>query len=238
MKPPPNFDRLASAYPWLERLTFGDLLWQCRCAHLDKLRSCKTALVIGDGDGRFTARLLEVNQFIHIDAVDNSEAMLCALVQRAEVNSDRVRIHCADARTFTPPRLHYDLIVTHFFLDCLTTAEVTALANRLRTCLTPTAIWVISDFAVPNGLFGVLVARPIVSILYLAFALLTRTRVFRLPDHRRALASGGYSLQSSKEFASGLLLSEIWAPACADNRQTDKESDLRHRAKIELRGVA
>lgn len=211
MKPAPNFDHLAGAYLWLERLTFGDLLWQCRCAHLSRLHSCRTALVIGDGDGRFTARLLEINPLVCVDAVDNSGAMLRVLLERAGSRADRVQTYLADARTFTPPRFHYDLVVTHFFLDCLTTQEVADLANDLRSRVTSSSLWVVSDFAIPPGWFGYIVARPIETALYVAFNILARTRVFRLPDHRQALSLTGFALQSERTFASRLLISEVWS---------------------------
>jgi hypothetical protein len=215
MTPPPNFDRLAGAYLWLERLTFGNLLWKCRCAHIEELRACRTALVIGDGDGRFTARLLEMNPLIRVDAVDSSRAMLQALIRRAGVNADRVRVHHVDARILTPPRSHFDLVVTHFFFDCLTTDEVSCLANRLRPAIDRTSLWVVSDFAIPPGWFGLMIARPLVTGLYLAFAILARTRVFSLPDHNRALVAAGLTLRSTKELARGLLSSEIWTAAHA-----------------------
>jgi SAM-dependent methyltransferase len=212
MKPPPNFDNLAGAYLWLERLTFGNLLWKCRCAYLDELRSCRTALVIGDGDGRFTARLLESNPDIRIDAVDNSPAMLRALLQRAGTNSTRVHIHQADARTFAPPQHGYDLIVTHFFLDCLTTEEVIGLANRLRSCVAPSCRWVISEFAIAKGWLGWIFARPLVGALYITFWLLTRTTVFCLPDHREALPLAGFALTHRYHILGGSLVSEMWQP--------------------------
>lgn len=218
MKPAPNFDRLAGSYRWLEKLTFGDLLWTCRCAHLDAMRSARTALILGDGDGRFTARLLEVNPLVEIDAIDASSAMLRALAGRAGAHRERVRTHLADARLFTPPLQHYDLVVTHFFLDCLTTQEITALATRLRQHLSSSSRWVISDFAVRDGWFGTIFARPLVTALYLAFAMLARTRVFRLPDRHSALTTAGFVPQSTVSFASGLLFSEIWTESDTEVR--------------------
>ncbi len=213
MKPPPNFDHIAGVYRWLERLTFANSLWRCRCTFLDDLLSCRTALVIGDGDGRFTARLLEANPTIRIDAVDNSRAMLHALVRRAGANADRVRTYQADARQWLPPSSPYDLIITHFFLDCLTTGEVAELADRLRESATWSSLWIVSEFATPPDWFGWFIARPLVTALYLSFALLARTRVFHLPRHHEALTQAGFSLRLTRPRASGLLVSEIWAPA-------------------------
>lgn len=168
--------------------------------------------MLGDGDGRFTTRLLKENPLVLVDAVDASVEMLRALVQNAGHRSGRVRIHLADAREWEPHSPAYDLIVTHFFLDCLTTAEVTALARRLRENVTPKAVWAVSEFAIPEGWFGGLVARPVVQALYLAFLVLTGLRVQRLPDYRSALEAAGFELARKQEALGGLLVSELWTP--------------------------
>src|SRR5579863_4397150 len=172
MNPAPNFDRLVQVYRWMELVSFGPALWRCRCHFLGEIHACRRALVLGDGDGRFTARLLEVNRAVQIDAVDASPAMLRALLDRAGLERERVRTHCADVRLWEPGGLGYDLVVSHFFLDCLTTDEVAALAQRLRASLAPQAQWLISEFAVPENRFGRLVATPLVRGLYGAFRVL------------------------------------------------------------------
>jgi SAM-dependent methyltransferase len=207
----PNFDRLARVYRWLELCTFWRGLWRCRCHYLDELGACRTALVLGDGDGRFTARLLEANREIRIDAVDASPAMLRALLRRAGSESARVKIHFADLRIWEPGPAQYDLIVSHFFLDCLTTDEVAALGNRLRTCSSARTRWLISEFATPPGRFGKAVARPLVSVLYRAFGALTGLRVRRLPDYAQALVSAGFRRENRQAFLHGLLVTELWS---------------------------
>ncbi len=125
----PDFDRLAPFYRWMEWFSFGPWLWRCRCAMLPLLGRGRQALVLGDGDGRFTARLLRAWPETEVDAVDASGAMLEALLRRA--GRERVRAFCADVRSWQPARPRYDLVVTHFFLDCLATGEVEALAERM-----------------------------------------------------------------------------------------------------------
>ena len=78
-----NFNRLARVYRWLEWCTLGPTLGKCRSAYLAEMKNCRAALVIGDGDGRFTAQLLKQNPHIAVDAVDVSDAMLRRLKQRA-----------------------------------------------------------------------------------------------------------------------------------------------------------
>ncbi|MDR3451945.1 MAG: class I SAM-dependent methyltransferase [Rhodoferax sp.] len=210
MNPPANFDRLARVYRWLEALTFGPLLMRSRCAFLHDMSTCRTALVLGDGDGRFTARLLAANPLVQIDAVDASPAMLRALQRNAGPNFARVRSYAADARTWQPLRADYALVTTHFFLDCLTTEEVSALATRLRSCIAPDARWIVSEFTLPPNQFGRLIARPLVAALYRAFGLLTGLAVRQLPNHRHALSAAGFALAREHRLLSGLLVSELW----------------------------
>ena len=210
MRKAPNFNRLAGAYRWMERLTFGPWLSRCRFAFLDELRTSRNALVIGDGDGRFTARLLKENPSVLVDALDSSRNMLRALLDNAGIRSSRIRVHLADARLWKPQVLALDLIATHFFLDCLTTKEVAALAKRLRVSARPDTRWVVSEFAIPKGWFGWLVARPLITALYFAFFVLTGLSVFRLPNHRKALNEAGFALAQQRTWLGGLLVSELW----------------------------
>ena len=215
MNPPPNLNHLARLYRWMELASFGPSLQQCRCAFLAELRTCRRGLALGDGDGRFIARLLRDNPTVEIDAVDASPAMLQALLRRAGADADRVRIHCADARLWQPPAPDdappYDLVIAHFFLDFLTTEEVQALAARLRGSVSPSAVWVVSEFAVPAGWFGRLVARPVVWGLYHAFGILTGLAVRQLPDHPAALRESGFTLRQRRSWLRGLMVSELWA---------------------------
>ena len=208
--PTPNFNRLARLYRWIELGSFGPWLWRCRCAFLDSLVDRHRALVLGDGDGRFTARLLRTNPEIHIDAIDASSAMLEALVQRAGPDAARVRTNCVDARYWQAANTPYDLIVAHFFLDCLTTAEVECLAFTLRDVVSPSALWVVSEFAVPPSRFGRFIAKPVVLFLYRAFGILTGLKLRALPDHRAALLQSGFALEKQRTWLGGLLVSELW----------------------------
>jgi SAM-dependent methyltransferase len=223
MNPVPNFDRLARLYRWLEYLTFGPFLLRCRVHFLVQLRPYRRALILGDGDGRFTSRLLRDNLKIRVHAVDASPDMLKTLRRIAVPHQDRLTTEAADIRIWqpadSPPNSpQYDLVVTHFFLDCLTTHEVSDLANRLAPALHPEASWLISEFAVPSTLFGRAIAAPLVAVLYRAFRWLTGLRIDRLPDHVSSLANAGWCLQSEHRHLNGLLLSQVWhRPASLPN---------------------
>jgi len=223
MSSTPNFDRLARLYRWMEYFSLGPWLALTRRTYLAELGNFRHALVMGDGDGRFTAALLRANPLIHIHAVDCSHAMLASLLRRAGPHAARVRLQQTDLRTWQPQASEqpqspgssttYDLVVTHFFLDCLTTAQIDRLAASLRPVLAPNAHWLVSEFAVPPGWFGRLVAHPLVASLYWAFGWLTGLGVRALPDHRAALEGAGFILSRQRTRLHGLLASEFWRRA-------------------------
>jgi SAM-dependent methyltransferase len=209
-----NFDPIARPYRWLEYLTLGQTLERCRLHYLPTLLQQKRALILGDGDGRFLAQLLAQNPHLHADAVDTSAIMLKLLTRRCEAVdrniASRLQIHNTSALNFSPPpEERYDLVVTHFFLDCLTQPELESLIHRISPTLAPGAIWLFSDFRVPSGPMR-LPAKLVIRILYLAFRILTGLQTTHLPDHATPLAHAGLTRVAYHNQLAGLLTTEIW----------------------------
>ncbi len=127
-----GFDKLARPYRWMEYITCGRALERRRFHFLPELTRVRHALLLGDGDGRFAAHLLQAAPHVRILAVDVSASMLLALERRCA--SSRVTTLQADLSRGLPRDLPdgFDLVATHFFLDCLTTAQVDVLASGLR----------------------------------------------------------------------------------------------------------
>jgi len=227
----PKFDHVARLYRPMEYLSFGPLLERCRFAHLPSLAAARQALILGDGDGRFLARLLAANHQVQAFAVDASPAMLRLLRARASrtvaQSSARLITTCTDIRTFTPPASGYDLVVTHFFLDCLSAAETEQLIARVRPHLTPGALWLVSEFHIPaTGRLRPGLARALISTLYAAFRLLTGLQIRRIPPWQSLLAKAGFTRQASRSWLGGLLISEVWqatAPSPAQSHLTMPE---------------
>jgi SAM-dependent methyltransferase len=209
-----GFDRVARIYAPLERVTFGRALTACRDAFIPRLEDVRRALVLGDGDGRFTEALLLHHPHIEVTAIDGSAAMLALLDARVRrvAPEARVALHHADARAFIPEPPAYDLVVSHFFLDCLSTEDVAALVARLVPGLRSDARWIVSEFATPRGLLR-WPAWALVRVLYLAFRLLTGLRVTRLPDHATPLARHGFQLAGTALRLGGVLRAELWQRA-------------------------
>ena len=204
----PDFDNIARAYRWLEYLTLGPLLERTRDCYLGLAKNCSEALVLGDGDGRFTALLLAQSSQIRVQAVDLSRVMLDLLRTRCAAQQSRLETYQQDARYFQPRR-QPDLVVTHFFLDCLTQGEVDKLVADLAPQLASNALWVVSDFRIPDGTMH-WPAWIYIRLLYFAFRILTGLRTNRLPDHNVALKRRGFVKVASQRRMAGMLTSEVW----------------------------
>ena len=210
----PNFDSLAHAYRWMEYCGFGLMLERCRFHFLSRCAQARHALVLGDGDGRFTARFLAANFTVQVDAVDASAAMLAVLQERARSSCPDadVRLHTiqADLRRFTPTGKIYDLVVSHFFLDCLTEDDVSALVERLLPYLTTDAIWLVSEFSIPEVGLRRAGVTLLVRSLYLAFSLITQLRVRRIPDYAKVFHDNGFHRRENTGYLGAILVTEVW----------------------------
>jgi ubiquinone/menaquinone biosynthesis C-methylase UbiE len=202
-----NFNRIARAYRWLEYASFGHALERCRFYFLPQLREAERALMLGDGDGRFLQRLLMLNSGVTTDAVDASPAMLTLLTARC--GTERVDIYCADALAFAPPHTAYDCIATHFFLDCLTSAECAAVAARMAGYLAPGGRWIVSEFRVPRGILHVPAAL-LIRAMYACFRVLTGLEPQHLPAYEAALRTAGMEIAEERLFLHGLLVAQVW----------------------------
>lgn len=210
----PNFDPLARIYRWMEYCSFGPMLERCRFRFVSQCRETRNALILGDGDGRFAARLVSINANVHIDAVDASTAMLSQLRERVDrvspQASEQVRTFHDDLRGFSPTGSAHDLVVSHFFLDCLTDDEVCKLIERISPHLTPRARWLVSEFAIPRAGLWRICGRWLIRFLYFAFAKMTHLQVKEIPDYAGALSRHGFERREQAEFLGGLLVAEMW----------------------------
>lgn len=212
-QPPPNFDPVARIYRYAEYLTLGPLLQRTRTHFLPQLTECRRVLALGDGDGRFLARLLQQNRGLQAVAVDTSAEMLNLLGTRCHKvmphDTNRLRVWKGSALHVTPAK-DTDLITTHFFLDCLTQPELNTLTQTIAANTAPGTLWLLSDFGPPHpGLLRPLAALYI-RALYLAFRILTGLRVTHLPNPQSALTSAGFDRIARHDILYGLLYTEIW----------------------------
>ena len=198
-----NADPIAPIYRWLEYLTFGRALEGCRFQFLTEVKNTRYALLLGDGDGRFLERLLQAVPEATIETVDTSSAMLRLAYERSR--GGRVTFRHEDARTCALARGRFDLISTHFFLDCFDRDEMAAVVERLSAAAAPESIWLVSEFREPGRW-----TRWIVRALYWFFRASTGLQVRELTDHRPLLLAAGFQLREERLALRGLLAAELW----------------------------
>ncbi len=209
-----NCDGIARYYEVLEHLSFGSYLERSRFAFLGEARTSRRAIVCGGGDGRFLARLLRVNSQVEVDFVDLSPKMV-ELAERRVAGMGRsfrgrVRFHVEDVWEFEPRTDGYDLIVTHFFLDCFSEPELAGIVACLGSWGVPGARWIVSDFREAEGLVCRLWTRAVIRGLYAAFRFTTGLRVTRLPNYAAALVREGYLQRCEEKALGGLLHCSLW----------------------------
>jgi SAM-dependent methyltransferase len=194
-----NCDRIARWYRWIEYAGFGRTLERRRQAFLRDLSETRRVLALGDGDGRALAPLLAAAPYARVDYIDVSARML--ELARARAGTTSVSYRNEDARTVQLPTAEYDLIVTHFFLDCFDETDLEPLIARLASAATPRARWLISEFR-GNGW--------LVRALYVFFRIATGLHTRRLVDHHPLLKRHGFRLTRHEDAWRGLLASELW----------------------------
>lgn len=225
---PPNFDRIARLYRWAEYLGYGPLLQRVRTRLLGNVLASRKALVLGDGDGRFLAEFLARNARAEVLAVDTSATMLHLLRTRCDAlgAGARARLHTVQASALQIAASQRaapwgaDLVVSHFFLDCLSAADLRELVARLAAALERDALWLVSDFDVPRSAFLRPFARVYFGALYAGFRLLTGLQVSRLPPVTATLQHAGFVRLRRCEFAAGMLYTELWQLRAEQAQQT------------------
>ncbi len=204
-----NCDRFAAFYQIVETLGFGQRLQRCRTLQLKLAEGKRRALVLGDGDGRFTAELLRRNPRLSVDSVELSQGMITQAAKHG------VSLIQGDAFTYLF-RQEYDVVFTHFFLDCFSSPEVRALAERVTTALSLDATWVVSEFRQAKSGWRKWYCGLWLKVMYAFFGLTTGLRTQTLPDYQTALVDAGFVKVQEDVSWDGLIASQVWQKSLAN----------------------
>jgi SAM-dependent methyltransferase len=220
-----SFDPIAPWYRTLERIAFGDALQRCRVACLGEIITPRRALIVGEGDGRFLCELLQRYPDIEVDCIDASRRMLQLARKRVEDafgnRGERVYFSHEDITSWSPPENRYDLVVTHFFLDCFAERELAAVVRKLAQATTREAAWLLADFCIPERGFARFRARVWLAFMYRFFRLTTRIDAMKLMDPTALIRGEGFTLYRQRTFQQGMLMSALWriSPSSRSHRR-------------------
>jgi ubiquinone/menaquinone biosynthesis C-methylase UbiE len=209
-----SFDSIAPAYRTLETIAFGGDLQSARVACLGEIGLPRRALIVGEGNGRFLCELLRLHPNIEVDCVDESGRMLELARQRIERRLPADATHVGflrhDITSWTPPEGSYDLIVTHFFLDCFSEARIADIVNTLSRAATPNATWLLADFSMPAQGFARIRASLWLAAMYRFFRFTSGIEAKELAGPSPFLRAAGFALASQHLFRSGMVKSQLW----------------------------
>jgi len=204
-----SFDRLAPHYRWMEWLLAGGKLQRCRTRFLDALPQTQHALLLGEGNGRFLREFLRKQPTARVTCIDASPRMLKEARRRAPQNAC-VTFVCCDVTEWEPPQGEFDLVVSHFFLDCFRSEQIEFIAENISAALTDKARWLIADFCEPRRGWRKWRAQAILKTMYWFFRRTTKLPARKLTAPDAVLARHGFELQARQSFEWGLLQSDLW----------------------------
>ena len=219
-----SFDVLAPFYGLMERIAAGGKMQRCRTAFLEEIPPPKNILLLGEGHGRFLEACLRKFPEAQVTFVDASAGMIAAAkraLSAACISSNRVQFLQADILEWSPPCAAFDLIVTHFFLDCFRADQLADIVPRIAAAAQPGVSWLLADFeAAPSG-WRRLRTQAILSLMYVFFRFVTRLPARELTPPGPFLLKAGFKLHRRIEAEWGLLKSEWWRKRpTTENSQT------------------
>jgi ubiquinone/menaquinone biosynthesis C-methylase UbiE len=204
-----SFDRIAPHYRWLETLVFGNQLQEARLAFLRGIESPRRVLIVGEGNGRFLAEFVRAHPGAVVDCVEASSRMI-ELARRRLKKQSLVHFIQADIGELKLVPNSYDLIVTHFFLDCFGKRTLAAVIAKLANSATPHVQWLVADFFEPTTRRRKLRARVLVALMYSFFRVVAGIEARHLVDYRPFLKAHGFALVGAVQSPNEVIRSEVW----------------------------
>jgi ubiquinone/menaquinone biosynthesis C-methylase UbiE len=153
---------------------------------------------------------------IEVDCIDASEAMLQlarARLRRMHPESfSRVHFVHENILKWTP-RKSYDLLVTHFFLDCFPGRELQAIIAKLASAAEPSALLLLADFTIPRKRFARAHARLWLRMMYTFFRASAGIAAKELVDPIPYLDGYGFTRASGNLSRGSMLRSDVYVAA-------------------------
>lgn len=135
--------------------------------------------------------------------------MIKVAQRRTRPWQDRVQWVCAEALSWEPERT-YDAIVTCFFLDCFPAPTLAKVIDHLCRAVAPDAVWLVTDFSVPDAGWSRRRAQAVHALMYAFFRLAVGLPAHRLTPPDAFLSAAGFKLTDRQEFEWGLIRADLW----------------------------
>jgi len=205
-----SFCFIAKFYHVLEKCVFGGNLQKVRVMYTDDLATLlkqdAKVLIVGDGDGRYTCELVNSRPDLRVDYVELSKGMMDEALRNVEKCASEKNINWRnlDIREF--PGEGYDLVVTHFLLDCFDEKSLPIVIEELHHKLKNRGVWVCSDFDGEVGCWAKLLVR----FMYLFFKVVARLETNRIVKPQPFFKKLEMKLEKREVLQQGFIYSELW----------------------------
>ncbi len=197
-----QFNFIAKYYTFVSRLAFGNVLEVAKTSLYHKVPLNGKVLLIGGGTGVSLAYLLKLDSGLKIDYVDASSEMI--KLAKLRVPKTHVNFICTPFEAHTSKG--YDVIITEFFLDLFTVAQIEEHIGSIKNKLNKEGIWIDTDFRHSNHLSR----KILIKGMYLFFRVVSGVKISSLADYLSILKGNGFMLKEEKIFKSGLITSRLF----------------------------
>ena len=121
-----------------------------------------------------------------------------------------VKFHHADFLQWTPQQQAYDLVVSHFFLDCFNRERLPHVIAKLARAAAPRSRWLIADFAVPPKGLRRVHAKIWLRVMYSFFRAAADLEAHELVDPSSFIRDTGFQLRQEIVTCLGLVKTQLW----------------------------
>lgn len=209
-----GYDSLAPWYQFVERLRFGGTLQRARTALLSKISEPKTALFLGEGDGRLLREFARQFPSTHIVSIDLSEQMLKLQKKRLEsvvrANVGTITWVHRDARSLEFPDSSFELIIAPFSLDVFCETDLQQILRKLSTWLTAGGQLYVVDFRQPESGVKFIWAKFWLAIMHLFFRWQTALEPRKLCNLQALAERVGFQLETERRSHFDMIFSAIY----------------------------
>lgn len=128
---------------------------------------------------------------------------------RKRTDSSGVRFVRGDARVVLEEldSKSFDVIVSHFFLDCFALETLGELVPQIARCLRPGGHWFVSEFTAQTAW-----QRCVLWVMYRFFNLTTETEATLFPNYGDVMRSNGLEPARLGTWRAGFIVADDWRP--------------------------
>lgn len=203
-----DFSILAPIYDFLGTIVFWGALHKSQIHFLDRLPKSPKVLIVGGGTGRFLIDLLKSGKVEEVDYIDISPGMIAKARKKVGVlgKLEQVQFLCGGMESI--PSEKYDLICTHYILDCFNEEELLELVPKFKEVLRESGMLHFSDFYLDSS--SSILRRSFVGFLYFFFRILCGLKTKNLPGFKKLFEKFGFKEEAEEYLFCRLLRTALY----------------------------